>query len=684
VLTGFIVAAAVAVVGLTPILAAMLPDLRAEGDFFASGGGFADIFSADLAGYLYPTRLHPLAGDLAAALPFPNDKGQQIFLGYTALLLAVVGLFWLWRRSRVQALFWSVAAVGFWLLSLGPSLRWMGRDLDLPGPFALISLLPFFNGNRYPSRYSVMLILCVAVLAGAGVVALISWLQRRGVRRASLWAGALVAALLVAEQISTPLPMSDMRVSTLYARLAQEPDDLALLELPTGWRNGARVLGYSDELIMRQQWWQSLHGKRRLGGNTSRNPAHKFQYYTESRLMGDLIALMNADRHRDSAFHAATFDGLALRYPDGAAQELADLGVGFVTLHVDDATPELLRFVDEVMPLELIEEWQGTDPQGKPATIRLYRVLPPDAPEEAPDSRTIRVAAPEARHFVAEGWSIAAEDRLYATRPASHLLLPLPDEGGALQIRATQAPVRLLLNGRARPGMWDGETLTIPFAAGETPELMDRVTLQWPDEGVPVTDIADERSQIGATGHLLPAGRTLVAVSAGEEVGDFAELWVNGVDVAAELPQRGYLLAAMQPSGALLEAAAFDTHGDPTASARMAAWIDQWPQETIVMGAVADEGSLQLDEEGRRALRTLGLDAVQFTCFRCSHAFVGVVGAGAGQALEARDAVRPAVVWVGAPVNGARVYGAIDEISWTARNGQREYPQAQAPLVAQP
>ena len=52
---------------ITPILANMLPDLAAEGDFFTSGGGFADLFSADLAGYAVPTQLHPFLGGVIRA-----------------------------------------------------------------------------------------------------------------------------------------------------------------------------------------------------------------------------------------------------------------------------------------------------------------------------------------------------------------------------------------------------------------------------------------------------------------------------------------------------------------------------------------------------------------------------------------------------------------------------------------
>ncbi len=158
----------------------MLPDLRAEGDFFTSGGGFADLFSADLAGYALPTQLHPVLGGLIRSVSnnsaprpdgsqFPVNKGQQIYVGYVALALAAVGL-WSGRR-RSETWFWAFSALVFFLLTLGPSLRVAGYDLHLPLPFDLIARLPFFKGNRYPSRYSVMLLLSLAPLVALGGIA---------------------------------------------------------------------------------------------------------------------------------------------------------------------------------------------------------------------------------------------------------------------------------------------------------------------------------------------------------------------------------------------------------------------------------------------------------------------------------------------------------------------------------
>ena len=237
-IAAFLLVGGIFVLGLLPFLAAMAPDLAAEGDFFGRGGGFADVFSADLLGYLLPTRLHPWLGTWVAGLAFPNDKGQQIYLGYGVLLLALLGVWGLWRggdgrrsdsarhvstaTTRRWLLFWGAAAVLFFLLTLGPQLRWAGQPLPVPGPFALVSRLPFFSGNRYPSRYSVMLLLAAAVLAGAGI-----WwiLTQSWVRTHKGWAAVAlggIACLVLLEHLSVPLPLSDQQIPAIYARLAAE------------------------------------------------------------------------------------------------------------------------------------------------------------------------------------------------------------------------------------------------------------------------------------------------------------------------------------------------------------------------------------------------------------------------------------------------------------------------------
>ncbi|HHW87980.1 MAG TPA: hypothetical protein GX400_17465 [Chloroflexi bacterium] len=653
---------------LLPLLWAMAPDLRSEGDFFASGGGFADVFSADLLGYLVTTRLHPVWGKWVATLPFPNDKGQHIFLGYSALLWSALGLWMLARRHRALAWGWGLCLLLFFLLTLGPTVRWHGQDTGIPGPFALVSQLPFFSGNRYPSRYSVMLMLTVAVTGGLGVVWLLEHCARRGWRRArvALTVVMTAGALFLFEHLATPLPLSDFRIPDIYGRLAQTPGDFAVLELPTGWRNGARVLGKADLLIMMQQWWQTEHGKRRLGGNTSRNPAYKFQYFTQAPLLGDLIALMNADRPHIGAVVDAEFDAMVAANRPRAGQILRDLGIGAILVHEEKATSQLRRFIDAALPVTAVDRWHGVDATGAPATIVRYAVTLPDPPAE----RTIFLADADAPLYLGEGWATlpTGDGIRYATRSEAILLLDLPEAGGRLRLEwvGPAETVEVTVNGRqaALESMASGRAEVV-LTPGLADQPVDHVGLHFVGAPQPAGAVATPPNgvqwSIGKTVATLPAACWLVVQSAGEEVGDFAHIYVNGQDVAAG--GRGYNLTAIANDGRVLDSVVFDTSGDDAAAAALTSWLAQWPEGTIIAGAVNDEASLKLDEAAVKALQTVGVMQDLRGRLRWSHAFVGAVGAPVGAAVEASALLQPASVTVGAPIDGAKVYGGVRAVT---------------------
>ena len=650
---GFAVTAGVFVAGVAPFLAAMIPDLRREGDFFASGGGFADVFSADLMGFLVPTRLHPLVGDWVAALPFANDKGQHLYLGYMLTVLLGMAVVAWWREPGLRGRlgFWWVVLLLFGWLSLGPALRWAGQELPIAGPFELISRLPFFSGNRYPSRYSVMILLAAALLAAGALGRLLA--RWRG-RRAAV-ASVLVAVLFLAEHLSVPLPLNDFRVPAIYARVAETPGDFTLLEFPTGWRNGARVVGRSDVLIMMQQWYQTTHDKRRLGGNTSRNPAHKFQYFSEEPLIGDWIALMNADREHLAPVLEQAYPAMVRRARAEAPALLDFLGVRFVTLHVERSPDLLRRYVEEALPVRLVETWHGPDWTGAASTIRLYEVEPLSRRTPSPVDMAEET---QARRHLGEGWAAVAQPGMgrFATRAEPLLLVALPQERGVLRMTYA-APVRVAYTVDGRfAGEATGTVHTVVIPADPAREPVSRLQLRFLEGGVPANQTAIAPSPIGQSGAQLSPGVALVVRSAGEEVGDFAQILVNGVDVATG--GRGYHLAALSPHGRVLGVQRFDTFAE-SESAALAQWLAQWPAGTVIAGAVADEASLRLGADAVEALAQLGVVTDLRGRFRWSHAFVGVVGAAPGSAVEAAAVLRPATVWLGSPADGPRVYGPL-------------------------
>lgn len=630
--------------GVIPFLVNMLPDLRAEGDFFTSGGGFADVFSADLAGYLWPTQLHPLLGQLAAASPFPHDKGQHLYLGYSAMLLAAWGL---WRGRRSPAVrFWALSAFVFFWFTLGPTLRINGRDTGIPGPFVLISELPFFKGNRYPSRYSVMLILSCAVLASFGLMVLFqcSGAVRREPeqlwgktekkdRRTALVASALVALFLF-EHLSIPLPLSDLRVPAVYERIAAEPGEFAVLELPIGWRNGARVLGQQDVIIMFEQWYQTAHGRRLLGGNTSRNPQFKFQYFAQAPLLNSLIAVQNG---RQIPPEAEAMDRAL------AAEALRFLGVRYVVLHEPPASPALRTYVEETLPVEPVAAEQG---------VHLYRVIWP--PSAGP---RVDLSTPLGRLHLGEGWSpvtdnVQGEAAVWAQRREVRLLATLAGNERRLRFRAwtpsSGQSVQVWGRGRRWATLdlaagWGEYEIILPAEAVQ-PGLNDfrlRFVQLYPLADIPVSGLSG-REVAGRT--ITPA---IVVQSAGLETGgnDLGHIYVNGRDLSPN--RRGYNVVALDSAGQLLGSGSFDTHLDPQASPRLAGFIAALPEGSIVAVAVADEASLNLGAEAVSALRSIGATGDLRGRFRWGHAIIGVKGAVPGQALEALDVLHPVAVHVG-------------------------------------
>jgi hypothetical protein len=642
--------ALVFLLGLLPMLANMVPDLLLEGDFFASGGGFADVFSANVAGFLLPTQLHPLSGGLTERLAFPHDKGQHIYLGYSVMALTALGI-WRWRRSPSVRL-WAGAALLSFLLALGPTVRIGALDTGIPGPFALVSQLPFLKGNRYPSRYSVILVLSCAILSAYGCASLA---RLRGTERARQgtsrrWEFLILisglSGLVLLEHVSIPLPLTDMRIPSVYDQVASNGGETAVMELPVGWRNGARVLGQQDTVIMFEQWYQTAHHRRLLGGNTSRNPELKFQYFARAPLLSSLVAIQNG--------HPIPTE-IKARDESVAAEVLGLLDVGLVIVHEPPASSGLVSYVEAVMPLERLSQEDG---------ITVYRVT-----AGLPSVSRIELGTITGPIHLGEGWSPVAGDvdgelAVWAQRREVRLLARLKGDEERVLIRIW-SPVDgqsvelwrdgALLGARDLSTGWD--TYDIGLAPGAVKPGLNDLRLRF-GRLIPLADVGPTHT----AGQEVASHRfatSVVVQSAGLEVGgsDLAHIHVNGRDLSPN--RRGYNLVALGPDGELLYSGAFDTHLDPIASDQLALAIDGLPAGSLVAAAVADEASRSLTEVAVEALREIGATGDLRDRFRWGHAVIGVKGAEAGQAIESLGFLRPSTAYVGIGATAPRVAAAV-------------------------
>ncbi|NJN95313.1 MAG: hypothetical protein HC875_14985, partial [Anaerolineales bacterium] len=276
-----------------PFILSVLPDFL-DPAYAEPGWGEGLKLSADLAGLVTLTPLHPLSGqdwlrELRAVVEGTGrfSDVNTLFLGYGILAVALLGF--ALRRREGRAWLWSTLI--FTILSLGPLLTLYGQnrfnldglDVTFPFPFALLHYLPLINANRVPNRFGIPLTMSLAVLVGFAIASITFHVSRftfhvsRPVSYAlRLTPYALLLLLLLFDQYSVPLPLSDARIPEVYRQIGAEPDSFSLLQLPLGWRNSYGTLGTEQTQL---QYYQSAHGRPMLAGNTSRNPAFKFDYY---------------------------------------------------------------------------------------------------------------------------------------------------------------------------------------------------------------------------------------------------------------------------------------------------------------------------------------------------------------------------------------------------------------------
>ena len=572
------------------------------------------------------------------------NKGQHLFFGFSVMLLAAYGL-WTYRR---RFWVWAVALLtGFFVwVSLGPVLRFNGYETGIPGIFPLLLKIPFFQANRYPSRYSVLILLGLAILVGLGCIALLQHV--RPARRK--WVAIALAAILLFEHLSIPLPLSDFRLPPTYDAVVADDRPGAILDLPIGWRNGFNVFGKQDTIIMFTQWYQTYHGKPRLGGNTSRNPEQKFQYFMEHPVIGVLAALQ--DGREVPTADLARAQALA---PD----LLRTYNVHIVTLHKDKVPPGFEEQLLELFPLDKMEEQEG---------VARYEARWPD------ERKNFVVAAddPEMKTYLRQGWGaisqIENQPAVWATRDHPKLVLPgfsQPTELSLTLMSPGEQTLTFRLDGDeiARQTLQSGlDTLTIelPASADGYPVHLDIES----DHTFNPTTFQFAPRTIGNTGVNSPVD--IVVRSAGKDVGDFGHIYVNGVNQSPN--QRGYNLVALDPStGDLLAVAVFDTHDPitaPEASAEMAAWINALPTGTIVAGAVRDAAALSLEKDAWQALQTLGVHNNISGNVRRAHSFVGVKGALSGFAADSISDLWPVTLTIGDGITEPDPSFALLELGW--------------------
>ncbi|MFT5686572.1 MAG: hypothetical protein ACI8RZ_007528, partial [Myxococcota bacterium] len=222
--------------------------------------------------------IDPRAADIPALMPMHDGLMFEywttctVYLGLTALLLAGLGLA---RRTDSARPFPALLVISV-LIACGPYLRiggeavtLLGAKLPLPGLTLAALFPPFIVTAMHSYRYTAVVILALAVLAG------------RGAKR-PWWAGLIVVEALLLAPVPWPAPTTPIPDSTVLTTLRDMPAG-AVLTVPMEREN----LGDLGRLLLAQ----TVHGKPvHDGGIHRRAGAEATRLFDENPLVDGLSA----------------------------------------------------------------------------------------------------------------------------------------------------------------------------------------------------------------------------------------------------------------------------------------------------------------------------------------------------------------------------------------------------------
>jgi hypothetical protein len=318
----------------SPVLVPMVREALTS-DYMVPPPGSTERLSADLTAFLTPSELHTLWGGVAgrwAGRFTASTSERTVFAGYGALALAVLALAARWRVAR----FWGLSALVFGLLALGPVLHIGGSTQfggvgPIPLPYALLhQAIPLLKISRSVSRFDVVVMLSLGVLAAIGLYWLLCHIQIAGYNRYVRWLAAAGALIVVGLEFwVAPYPMSPPETQPFHNQLAQETGSFAVMDVPLDWDRPANLL------------YQAVHEKPTISGYTSRtnplSPAWRTPLLQTFRYLGPDINVG---------------DPRAL-----APTVLTDLNVRYVIVHKTDLPPGDYREATLSLANQVFDGW---------------------------------------------------------------------------------------------------------------------------------------------------------------------------------------------------------------------------------------------------------------------------------------------------------------------------------------
>jgi hypothetical protein len=231
-----------------------------------------------------PSRLHMFLLSLAPQAHINDTAGAYLFPGYLPIVLAAAAILRIGSKSGDQSevrrpsmtLFYGLLTlVGLWL-SVGPPI----------GLWPLVYWLPGVNFIRVPSRFTLLAMLGLAMLAGLGFDRLAAGVAPKK----RIWIATLLGGLLVAEFAAIPLTTVPYRIEIpeIDRWLDRQPKPFAIAEVPLA---SPRNLGAWERRQTAYMLHSTAHWQKTVHGYSGFRPPGHVELYSQLTTFPDETSL---------------------------------------------------------------------------------------------------------------------------------------------------------------------------------------------------------------------------------------------------------------------------------------------------------------------------------------------------------------------------------------------------------
>ncbi len=196
----------------------------------------------------------------------PSQTVKSAFLGYPLIALMILAILWPKKSTgeRTYLSFWCIVMLIFFLLSLGPVIRWQGIPLLSPPatPYSWLMMMPFVRMFHVPEYFVLWVHIAVSAVSAYAVARLFGLLKRPAL--IFLFTILFIPASLLSVPSYRNFPIRNFDNDTVIISAIHNGPEGTVLSIPFGYFDSFRLLSPFEE--QHKLLYQTAFGKPLMGG----------------------------------------------------------------------------------------------------------------------------------------------------------------------------------------------------------------------------------------------------------------------------------------------------------------------------------------------------------------------------------------------------------------------------------